>query len=448
MKNILFSVVALFLSLALLISGSAMLGTLISLRLSIVGMSSTAIGIILACYSLGFVLGTIYGVNIIRTVGHIRSFAVYAAVACAATLLHPLIDGVIGWALMRLAIGYCLAGLMTVTESWINDRATADTRGKILGIYTVNFYLASSIGQLVVGLNDPLNFVAYSLVAVLIVMSLVPLALTRGLIPTPPAATDALRLRQLLKDAPSGMTGVVVSGLALSAFVALAPLYAASNGLPISTISVYMSFSIACAIALQWPAGWLSDKVGRLPVLTGLLFGGALMASIAAVLGGYSVVILFLFSGAFFAIAASVYPVSVALANDQLPNDQLVAACASLLRTYGLGSMLGPLLGGMLMQLFGAPSLFIFVALAFLAAGAAVHYVFRPRDKVPLAEQGEYVTVNPISTPVLTEIDPRNEEFEQHHPGEPADWDVADKLEMLIPQDETSTRAQDDDNLS
>lgn len=68
-----------------------------------------------------------------------------------------------------------------------------------------------------------------------------------------------------------------------------------------------------------------------------------------------------------------------------------------------------------------------------LVAALVVHFVFRPRDKVPLAEQGEYVAANSISTPVLTQIDSHNEEFEPRHPGEPAEWDVADKIEMLIP---------------
>lgn len=432
MKTVVLSVIALFLSLALLVSGSAMLGTLIALRLDMEGVAEAALGVVMAAYSLGFIIGATYAVDVIRKVGHIRAFAVFAAIACATTLMHPLIVSAETWALMRVVVGICLAGLMTVTESWINDRATNDSRGKLLGIYTINFYLASAAGQLLVGLGNPMEYVVFSVVAMLIVLSMVPLALTQSLIPTSPSHTETLGVRKLIRQAPAGMTGVLASGIALGAFLSLAPVYALRVGLDISQLSLYMGFSVICAVLLQWPAGWLGDRIGRLPVLTGLLFCGALAAAITAVLGSFSIVALFLFSGIFFAVAASTYPVSVALANDQLPNDQLVAACAGMLRTYGVGTMLGPLLAAVLMGVLGAPALFVFISLCLLVGGMAVFYVFRASDLVPVEEQGEYVTVTPTSTPVLSEIDPRNEEFEEHHPGEPAEWDIADKLEMLV----------------
>jgi MFS family permease len=432
MVNVVFSLAALFLSLALLISGSAMLGTLVSMRLDLEGFADATIGAILACYSVGFVMGATWGSAVIRSVGHIRAFSTYAAIACAMTLLHPLMVSELAWAVMRLVTGFCLAGLMTVTESWINDRATNESRGKLLGLYTINFYIASALGQLLVGISDPSRAVAFSVVAILIVLSLVPLSLTRGLVPLAPSQTAVLGISQLARNAPAGVTGVLVAGIAIGAFVSLAPLYALRQGLDTTMLSRYMSFSVICAVLLQWPAGWLSDRLGRLPVLAGLLVAGGVAALLVAMFGGLSLTLMFLLSGLFFAVATSMYPVSVALANDQLPNDQLVAACAGLLRIYGIGSILGPLTGAFLMGLFGAPALFVFIALCLLLGAAAVQYRFRAVDTVPLAEQGDYAPVVPVSSPVIVELDPRNEEFAVHHGGEPAEWDIADHLEMLV----------------
>ena len=67
-----------------------------------------------------------------------------------------------------------------------------------------------------------------------------------------------------------------------------------------------------------------------------------------------------------------------------------------------------------------------------------MQYRFRAADTVPLEEQGDYAPVVPVSTPVIVELDPRNEEFEAHHPGEPADWDIADHIEMLLPDQESA----------
>ena len=446
MANVVFSLAALFLSLALLISGSAMLGTLVSLRMELEGYADISIGLILACYSVGFVMGATWGSAVIRSVGHIRAFSTYAAIACAASLLHPMLVSEYAWAVMRLLMGFCLAGLMTVTESWINDRATNDSRGKLLGLYTINFYIASSLGQLFVGASDPAKAIAFSVVAILIVLSLVPLSLTRGLVPMAPSQTAVLHVGQLMRNAPAGVTGVLVAGVAIGAFISLAPLYALRHDMDTALLSKYMGFSVICAVLLQWPAGWLSDRLGRLPVLAGLLAAGGVSAMLMAMFGGLSLPLMFLLSGLFFAVATSMYPVSVALANDQLPNDQLVAACAGLLRIYGVGTIAGPLLGAWLMGVFGASALFVFIAACLLAGAFAVHYRFRAEDTVPLAEQGDYAPVVPVSTPVIVELDPRNEEFEPHHGGEPADWDIADHLEMLVVDAEPAPSEQGEDS--
>lgn len=432
MRLVLVSLVALFMSLVLFIGGNVMLGTLISLRLDLEGVSENMLGLVLAFYSFGFIVGATFCVRIIREVGHIRAFAAFAAIACAATLLHPIWVTPESWAVMRLLVGFSIAGLLTVTESWINDRATNETRGTILGFYTIILYIASALGQVLVGVGDPMSYAMFSLVAILLVLSLVPLALTRSLIPTAPTPTEFLGTRRLLLQAPAGVTGVLVSGIALGGFVSLGPIYALRIGLEVGMLSIYMGVSVACAIVLQWPAGWLSDRIGRIPVLVALLLLGALAAAGTATFSSQSMLLMFALSGTFYALSSSMYPVGLALANDQLPNDQLVAASAALLRIYGVGTMLGPLVGAYFMGVFDEAALFYFIAITLLVAGLAVQFVFRKGDEVPLEDQGEFAVVSPVSSPVIVELDPRNEEYEDHSPGEPAEWDLADKMEMLV----------------
>lgn len=444
MRLVVLSLVALFMSLALFISGNVMLGTLISLRLDLEGINDTVMGIVLAFYSVGFVLGATFCVRIIREVGHIRAFAVFAAIACAVSLFHPMWFNVYAWAIMRLLVGFSIAGLLTVTESWINDRATNETRGTILGFYTINVYVASTAGQMLVGMGNPMNYKVYSIVAMLLVLALVPLALTRSMIPTAPSPTEFLSTRRLIKQAPAGLTGVLVAGIGLGGFVSLGPVFALRNGLDVGMLSKYMGFSVACAVLLQWPAGWLSDHLGRLPVLVALLLMGALSAAATAMFSQTSMPLMFAFSGLFYAISASIYPVGLSLANDQFSNDMLVMASAALLRVYGVGTILGPLVGGFLMGVFAPSALFVFIALVMVAAGVAVHIIFRRWDEVSVAEQGDYAVVSPVSSPVIVELDPRNEEYEEHQPGEPAEWDLADKMEMLVIDAESLSEDSDE----
>lgn len=445
MRVVLISVAALLISMALFISGNVMLGTLISLRLDLEGVNDTLMGVILAFYSIGFVLGAMLCARVIKEVGHIRAFAVFAAIACASSIMHPLWVNVTAWAVMRFLVGFSVAGLSMVTESWINDRATNETRGTILGFYTIIVYLASTAGQVLVGVGSPLNYKVYSIVAVLFVLALIPLALTRSMIPAAPSNARILSTRVLVTKAPAGMTGVLVAGIGLGGFVSLGPVFAIRSGLDVGELSIYMGFSVACAIALQWPAGWLSDRWGRMQVLISLLILGAFSAVATAFLSEVSIVYMFAFSGIYYALCACMYPVGLALANDQLPNDQLVPASAALLRVYGVGTVIGPLVGGYLMGQFNPGALFIFIACIMVLAGAVIHVIFRKYDEVPVTEQGDYAVMPPTSSPIIVELDPRNEEYDDHSPGEPAEWDLADKLEMLVIDADSLTEDYEED---
>ena len=172
MRNTVVSLSAMFVSLALLIAGSSLLGTLLSVRLSIEGFQPLAIGSVLFFHSLGFVIGTRVVTRVIRRVGQVRSFAAFAAVACAAALLHPLFVSGWFWALLRMLVGFCAAGLIMVLESWISGRATNSTRGALLGIYQIVYFSSAALGQFLVGTSAPDEYPIYSLVAILMVLSL------------------------------------------------------------------------------------------------------------------------------------------------------------------------------------------------------------------------------------------------------------------------------------
>jgi len=52
------------------------------------------------------------------------------------------------WALLRLVTGLCTAGLYVVAESWLNDLATNENRGRLLAVYGVVTVAFFGIGQI------------------------------------------------------------------------------------------------------------------------------------------------------------------------------------------------------------------------------------------------------------------------------------------------------------
>jgi MFS family permease len=90
-KNSLIPISSLFFSITFLAIGYGMMITFIGVFLKENGSSNLAIGLINAAFFLGAMFSSIFSQKIISTVGHIRSFAVFAAVMVISFLMHSLI---------------------------------------------------------------------------------------------------------------------------------------------------------------------------------------------------------------------------------------------------------------------------------------------------------------------------------------------------------------------
>ena len=121
---------ALLLGVSVLSMGSGAMLAVIGVRLSSAGSSTMMIGAVMSAYFLGELIGSMYCGRVIGRVGHIRAFAVFAAIGAVSTLTLALIDSLPVWTLLRFVAGYCIAGLSMIAESWLNHRATNATRAR------------------------------------------------------------------------------------------------------------------------------------------------------------------------------------------------------------------------------------------------------------------------------------------------------------------------------
>ena len=410
MLPLLLSAAAVIGAAALFIAGNMLLGTTLALSLAASPLHSAAIGLILVQYALGFVLGTLMGPRLIGRVGHIRSFAAFAAISCCVALVHAAyFDGFL-WALLRLLSGACGAVLLVVLESWINHHATPTTRGQLLGGYMLSYYLAGAFGQWLVGLGGPENFRTYLLSAGLLVLASVPLTLTRGSVPAP-AETHRVPGRVLFRQAPLGLFGCLVGGFAMSAFFSLAPVHATRIGFDADFVATYMAASVLACMMLQWPFGRLADRYDRRWVIVGIGLLSAVAAALIGVLGAQSPNALILTTMLFTALLASLYPACLAHTNDQFPDHNLVGINTSLLLAYGIGQIAGPIVVGALMTLSGPAALYYGMALSLLLF--CIYAVLRVQTTVAVVPaHPEPFVPNAAVTPVITELDPRAEPIE------------------------------------
>ncbi|MFC4261172.1 MFS transporter [Marinobacter lacisalsi] len=411
MQKTITSLSSLILSIILLIMGNAFLMTLLGLRLSIEDFSASVIGWILAFYSIGFVAGTLYAGRIIEKVGHIRAFAVFAAVLAASILVYPMAVESWLWGFLRAAGGFMMAGLMIVMESWFSSKADNRNRASLFAIYQIIFFLSTAGGQVLIRLADPAGFIPFSLATILVVLALTPLSMTRRESPTITQG-DRLSLRKLYDKSPTGTLGALIAGLLISAFYAMGPVYANRIGLDLDQLSNFMASAIVAAMLLAWPIGRLCDHFDRYRVMLVAAVVAAACSLIAAFIGQVNMIVLVFFVGLYMGISAAIYPIAVAITNDLMESHQVTAASTALLLSYGLGSIIGPLVSALFMDLLGPKGLFISNAL--MLGGLILFMVAGPQRRHPSVEEQEhYYPTMPEAALGVAELDPRNTEFEE-----------------------------------
>jgi len=291
------------------------------------------------------------------------------------------------WIALRFISGFCFAGLYIVAESWLNDRATNENRGKLLSLYMVVSYLGVGVGQLLLNLAEPAEFLLFILASVLISLAVIPLLLSAG---SPPAFRESvdISLGDLFRLSPLGIVSMFAVGLVTATFFALGPIYGARIGLDVENISYFMAAAVLGTIVLQWPVGALSDYFDRRIVLTIVTLLAALAAAICVPLSQDSKLLLFLSVGLFGGLAIPLYSVCIAYTNDHLHPSQMIAASGALVLTGGLGAVLGPILIASMMDQFGEQAFFWSMGGVHGLMGIYALYRMTRSAAVPLNKQG------------------------------------------------------------
>lgn len=408
MRSILLPIVALLTGAAFLMLGNGLMGTLTSLRLDMAGASATIVGIVNAGYFGGLTLGAVFAERVIRRVGHIRAFAAFASLYSGATLAHALqVDPWI-WLALRALEGFCMAGLFICVESWLNHRATNETRGQILSSYAITIYFAQFLGQFLLNLPDETGYLLFVLVSILLSVAVVPVAMTTTPIPTLPDVAS-FSFKRLWQVSPLGVFGAVIGGIVFGASYGLAPVFTQKLGYSVSETATFVSATILGGLLIQYPIGKLSDLLDRRVVLVSLFIA---QAGISALMIGATFLGFWYVIGAaalFGGISFTLYPLSLSHANDHLESHELVAAAGGLLLSYSLGATVGPLFVSPLMDAVGPNGLFGFLLVLGVIASFFAAWRVRARPSVPMEEQGRYQVV-PRTSAISGLMDPRGED--------------------------------------
>ena len=412
------SVVPVLLGIACIEGALGVLNPLIGIQLTEAGINSGLIGIVASAYFLGFLMGTLSCHRIIDRVGHIRAFGVFAVLAANVTLLLIILHHPYLWILLRFCAGYTLAGAFVVIESWLNDKASEENRGRIFAVYSVVAWGASGVSPLALNIHDPAGTLLFCLATISIGSSMIPLALTR--VGNPEIGERShLSIWRLVNISPLGVACCFGAGIFNGALYSLLPVYITARGGDAQQLAFLISIGTIAAILAQYPIGHIADHYGRRPIIIGTMVLSAVLAASFTLMPAMPFMTLLVLFFLLTAFSSPIYALGISQATDYVEKSEFVAASSGLLFVWGLGSSVGPFSVGWLMVPLGPNGLFDFLTVGFAAVALfGLYRVFRRRAKTA-AEQSNYVAM-PVGPGAVgaPELDPRGEVV--HHPPSPS----------------------------
>ena len=384
----------LLLGMGVLMLGAGLQSTLLGLRATLDGFPTLVTGIVMSCYYVGYVLGTVIAPPLLRQLGHIRVFAALAAVASVAILIQGCFVNPWAWGAMRLLSGLCFAGIYVVAESWLNDRASRANRGRLFAMYMLILYVGLGAAQFLLILSDPRTPTPFMLVSVLISLAMVPIVVSAQQVPNH-ALPRKVRLWELYRNSPLGVVAVTVSGLISAIIFSMGPVYARLSGLETNSVATFMAVSILAAVVTQYPVGRLSDRMDRRTVIAGVCTLAMLVAAGIVAFPEMPHIVFLALAALFSGFALTLYSLSVSHVNDKLEPAQMVASSSTLLLLNGGAAAVGPMLAGSLMTAFGPRA--YFATLAALSGTLAIYDMWRKsrRRPVPPSQKGPFVRAQP-----------------------------------------------------
>jgi MFS family permease len=306
--------------------------------------------------------------RLVTHIGPVAAIISGCAVGAAGFLGLYAFQNTWAWIAIRIVMSAGLALPWLVGETWINAVVENDKRGRVIALYAIAFFSGFGTGPYVLqslGLTGPAPFAAAALG---IVLAALPIYLVRRF--APPFAHDGSRsVVAAIRLAPAAMAGAFIGGFAEVSNMSLMANVALAAGLSQNEALSLLTAMTAGGIVLQFPIGWLSDKVSRFALTVAIAIAFILLTlllPLALTTPTAALVVVFLLGG----VILGFYTVGLAIVGERVGIADLAAANAAFIVLYQAGAILGPLTAGIAMT--AAPVMGFVSAMIALMGGSLV----------------------------------------------------------------------------
>ena len=392
---------ALLFGMFLLMLGNGLQGTLLGVRGSIEGMSPQTMSWVMTGYFVGFLFGSQLTPNMIRRVGHVRVFAALGSLVSACLILYAAWTNPYFWFLLRIIVGFCFSGIYVVAESWLNDSSSNETRGQTLSAYLIVQMMGIVLAQAVLNFADPSGYMLFIIISVVVSLSFAPILLSVS--PAPQFQTSKrMTLSQLWSISPLGVVGQFFLGAIFAALFGMASVYGTERGLTVKDISLFVAAIYFGGMVLQYPIGWVSDRMDRRVLIFIVCSIGTFFSFAANLSDSYIwlLIVAFIIGG----VSNPLYSLYIAYTNDYLEHDDMASASGGLIFLTGIGAIFGPSIVGWLLDAYGAASYFWFIGSVMAIMGSYALYRMTQTSSTAVEDTSAYAPITPTSTPIAMEL--------------------------------------------
>ncbi len=337
---------------------------LLSLVLDAQGISKTIIGLSIVAQASAGVLIAPFASRLIIRVGAARIMQLATLLAAVTLILLGLWQNVVAWFPLRFLLGASAAILWSASEAVINELADDNWRGRIIGIYGSAGAAGFALGPLVLLATGTVGLLPFVVTAGLVMLAGVPLfwLSNQAEEDTDQGHSSLLRIFRLV---PYIMLLNLTYAAAIEAFIAFFPLFGLHIGLGEARSLSLLTMVAIGGVFLQVPLGWLADHVRRHTLLLWCIvltmIGFAAMPELIArpILGP-------VYALALGGVEGMIYTLGVILLGQRFRGADLAAASVLFTGMWGAGTMIGPLVIGAGMDLFGEASMSWLIAAIYL----------------------------------------------------------------------------------
>jgi len=280
-------------------------------------------------------------------------------------------DNLIFVFVLRLAIGLAMSVLFLISETWLNQIADDKSRGRTVAIYISSMTCGFALGPVLINILGTEGTMPFIVSGLIISSTGIFFYFARDTFPNL-SGHSQFSIVTFVKIAPLICAAVLLVAFFDGSILTLLPVYGVKNGMTENTAVLMSSILLVGNIALQFPIGWLADRMSRESVilicgLTGL--GGALLLPIVIDIPILLWPMLIIWGGA----VVGTYTLALIIMGQTFKGAELVTANAAAGVLWGLGSLIGPASAGVAMELIephGMPLSFAFICFIFVLIAA------------------------------------------------------------------------------